>query len=203
MRVVGVNRTRHRGIGRRYGSGGGRVAGEGGWWRWRHVGGARGKEEEEEEAAGDRHGGSWYRGWRWRWQSQCPSARTGSRRVAVNDPRQLLFAQSEQESETRSGRRAGGGGKGAAPGGRVEGAKRVEENERVGGGGRPTREEARGGRGGGGGGGGEEEDSRWKADGRTSHRKGENEMKSVFSGSSSRARANASEGTRAGTLGAL
>lgn len=40
------------------------------------------------EEAGDRgRGGGWYRGWRWRWQSQCPSTRTGSRRVAANDPR--------------------------------------------------------------------------------------------------------------------
>lgn len=70
MRVVGVNRTRHRGIGRRYRSGGGRAAG-GGRWRWWHVGGDKRKTAGGE---GDEDGGSWYRGWRWRWQSQCPIA---------------------------------------------------------------------------------------------------------------------------------
>lgn len=164
MRVVGVNRTRHRGIGRRYGSGGGRVTGGGGRRRWRHVGGARGSDEEE---AGDRHGGSWYRGWRWRWQSQCPSARTGSRRVAVNDLRQLLFTL-HRASRRAKRATAGGGGKGAREGRGRKG--------RRGPGGRPTREEeTRGGAE------EEEEDSRWKANGQTGHRKGGNEMRRVCS----------------------
>lgn len=166
MRVVGVNRTRHRGIGRRYGSGGGRVTGGGGGGgrrRWRHVGGARGSDEVE---AGDRHGGSWYRGWRWRWQSQCPSARTGSRRVAVNDPRQLLFTL-HRASRRAKRATAGGGGKGALARGEGGRGKGVQ-------GGGPTREEeTRGAE--------EEEDSRWKANGQTGHRKGGNEMRRVCS----------------------
>lgn len=97
--------------------------------------------------------GSWYRGWRWRWQSQCPTARTGSRRVAANDPRQFFTL---HRASRRAKRAEGGGTRGRGP----------------------MREEARRG-----------EDSRWKADERRWYGKGENEMKSVFSGSSSRVRA--------------
>lgn len=111
--------------------------------------GTRGKEEEEE--TGNRDEGSWYRGWRWRWQSQCPSARTGSRRVAANDPRQFFTL---HRASKRAKRAVGGGG--GATGREVVG---------------PTKEEARG-----------REDSRWKADERRRYGKGENEMKSVFSG---------------------
>lgn len=57
------------------------------------------------------------------------------------------------------------------------GERNVQGGGRAGGRG-PTREEAR-----------RREDSRWKADKRRRYGKGENEMKSVFSGSSSRVRA--------------
>lgn len=160
-------------------TGAGEVVQREGRWRWRLVRGDRGrrekKEDEEvvEDTAGQGRGGSWYRGWRWRWQSQCPSARTGSRRVAANDPRHnssLLCTERARERNARARAREGrqGDGKGAA-------------------GGRPTREEARGG-----------QDSRWKADGRRRRRKGGNEMRSVFSSSvpPASARANARDTSR-------
>lgn len=107
MRVVGVNRTRHRGIGRRYRSGGGRVAGGGGGGGGGMSVGTRGKQQEE-VVTGYRDGGSWYRGWRWRWQSQCPSTRTGSRRVAANDPRQFFTLHRASKRAKRAGGRQGG-----------------------------------------------------------------------------------------------
>lgn len=55
MRVVGVNRTKHRGIGRLYRSGGGRVAGGGGGGGGGMPVGTRGKQQEE-EATGYRDG---------------------------------------------------------------------------------------------------------------------------------------------------
>lgn len=109
VRVVDVNRTRHRGIGRRYGSGGGRVAGgEGGGGGGMSAGtGGRDDEEEEKKTAGNRDGRSWYRGWRWRWQSQCPSTRTGSRRVAANDPKQFFTLHRASKRAKRVGGRRG------------------------------------------------------------------------------------------------
>lgn len=123
MRVVGVNRTKHRGIGRLYRSGGGRVAGGGGGGGGGMPVGTRGKQQEE-EATGYRDGGSWYRGWRW--QSQCPSARTGSRRVAANDPRQFFTL----HRASRRAKRAGDGGRTA--GRKVEGPRgKKREKERT------------------------------------------------------------------------
>lgn len=117
--------------------------------------------------AGDRHGGSWYRGWRWRWQSQCPSARTGSRRVRSTTRGSSSLLCTERAGERNAQRRAGEGrGLARGEGGRGEGVQ----------GGGPTREEeTRGAEE------EEEEDSRWKANGQTGHRKGGNEMRRVCS----------------------
>lgn len=130
--------------------------------RW----GERGSDEEE---AGDRHEGSWYRGWRWRWQSQCPSARTGSRRVRSTTRGSSSLLCTERAGERNAQRRAGeGGGLARGEGGRGEGVQGGKAHE--------GRRNARGGAEE-----EEEEDSRWKANGQTGHRKGGNEMRRVCS----------------------
>lgn len=73
------------------------------------TGGREEEEEEEEKTTGNRDGEVGYRGWRWRWrwQSQCPSARTGSRRVAANDPRQFFTLHRASRRAKRAGEAAG------------------------------------------------------------------------------------------------
>lgn len=98
------------------------MAGEGGGGGGGMSAGTGGRKGEEERDGG----GSWYRGWRWRWQSQCPSTRTGSRQVAANDPRQLLFT---LHRASRRAKRAGWGRGRRETAGPREGKKR--EGKRI------------------------------------------------------------------------